>query len=79
MRYLNYLINIFSVLPVSTAIMTPIPLIILYIIKLLYQCRLKTQRKMTLDPIPSSENLQQTTDISTITQSNESKLINHPE
>ncbi|XP_012229330.1 ileal sodium/bile acid cotransporter-like [Linepithema humile] len=67
-----------TVVPVSTAIMTPMPLIILYIIKLIYQYRQKTQRKMT-DPISSSENLQQTTDISTIAQSNESKLINHAE
>jgi len=79
MCYLNCLINGFLVVPVSTAIMTPIPLIILYIIKLIYQCRQKTERKVILDPVPSSENLQQITDISTIAQSNESRLIKYAE
>lgn len=62
-------------LPVSTAIMTPIPLTVLYIIKLIYQYTQKAERKMVLETVPSLEKLQQTTNISTITQSNESKVI----
>lgn len=74
--YFDYLI-FFSllVLPVSTAIMTPIPLTILYIIKLIYQYTQKTETKMVLETVPSLEKLQQTTNISTITQLNESKVI----
>lgn len=54
--------------PVSTAIMTPIPLMILYIIKLIYQYRQKTKAGATLDHVPSLEKLNKATDISTITQ-----------
>ncbi|KAL6448341.1 hypothetical protein ACFW04_000347 [Cataglyphis niger] len=64
-----------TVLPVSTAIMTPIPLTVLYIIKLIYQYTQKTERKVVLETVPSLEKLQHTTNISTITQLNESKVI----
>ncbi|GAB1869336.1 Ileal sodium/bile acid cotransporter [Camponotus japonicus] len=66
-----------TVLPVSTAIMTPIPLTILYIIKLIYRYMQQNQNrnKVVLETVPSLEKLQQTTDISTITQLNESKVI----
>lgn len=57
--------------PVSTAMMTPVPLLILLIIKLIYQYRQKKKAEVTLSNIPSLEKLQQTTDISTITQLNE--------
>ncbi|KAL6448342.1 hypothetical protein ACFW04_000347 [Cataglyphis niger] len=74
--YLNHLIKcFFLVLPVSTAIMTPIPLTVLYIIKLIYQYTQKTERKVVLETVPSLEKLQHTTNISTITQLNESKVI----
>ncbi|XP_020299673.1 ileal sodium/bile acid cotransporter-like [Pseudomyrmex gracilis] len=59
-----------TVVPVSTAIMTPIPLMILYIIKLIYQYRQKTKAGARLDHVPSLEKLNKTTDISTITQTN---------
>lgn len=62
-------------LPVSTAIMTPIPLTVLYIIKLIYRYMQQNRNKMVLETVPSLEKLQQTTDISTITQLNESKII----
>lgn len=65
--------------PVSAAMMTPIPLAILFIIKLIYRYRQKTKAEVTLDSVPSLEKLQQTTDISTITQLNESRLINRVE
>lgn len=64
-----------TVIPVSTAIMTPIPLTILYIIKLIYQYTQKAETKVVLETVPSLEKLQQTTDISTITQLNDSKII----
>jgi len=68
----------FSVIPVSAAMMTPVPLIILFIIKLIYRYRQKTKTE-TLHSVPSLEKLQQTTDISTITQLNESRLIDRAE
>lgn len=72
--YFDCLIFFFLlVLPVSTAIMTPIPLTVLYIIKLIYQYMQKTE--MVLETVPSLEKLQQTTNVSTITQLNESKVI----
>lgn len=64
-----------TVVPVSAAIMTPIPLVILFIIKLIYRYRKKTKTEVTLDPVPSLEKLQQTTDIGTITQVNDSRII----
>ncbi|XP_070154631.1 ileal sodium/bile acid cotransporter-like [Polyergus mexicanus] len=64
-----------TALPVSTAIMTPIPLTVLYIIKLIYRYTHKAERKIVLEIVPSLEKLQQTTNISTITQLNESKEI----
>lgn len=67
------------VVPVSAAIMTPLPLIILFIIKFIYRYRQKTKTEVTLNSVPSLEKLQQTTDISTITQLNESRLINRAE
>lgn len=69
----------FLVVPVSAAMMTPVPLIILFIIKLIYRYRQKTKTGMTLNSIPSLEKLQQTTDISTITQLNEARLIDRAE
>ncbi|XP_012536492.1 ileal sodium/bile acid cotransporter isoform X2 [Monomorium pharaonis] len=66
-----------TVVPVSAAMMTPVPLAILFIIKLFYQYKKKTKAEMTLDSVPSLEKLQQTTDISTITQLNDSRLIAH--
>jgi len=47
---MNHFSFVFLVVPVSAAIMTPIPLMILYIIKLIYQHRRKV--KATLNPIP---------------------------
>ncbi|XP_029675974.1 ileal sodium/bile acid cotransporter-like isoform X2 [Formica exsecta] len=64
-----------TVLPVSTAIMTPIPLTVLYIIKLIYRYTHKAEAKIVLETVPSLEKLQQTTNVSTITQLNESKEI----
>lgn len=66
----------FLVVPVSAAMMTPIPLTILLIIKLIHQYRQKTKMEVTIDPVPSLEKLQQTTDISTIIPLNEPRLIN---
>ncbi|EZA54356.1 hypothetical protein DMN91_001640 [Ooceraea biroi] len=40
-----------TVVPVAAAIMTPVPLVILYVIKLIYQYKQKTKAK--LDPIPT--------------------------
>lgn len=53
--------------------MTPVPLTILFIIKLIYQYKEKQKKKAetTLNHGPSLEKLQQATDISTITQLNE--------
>lgn len=51
-----------TVVPVSSAIMTPLPLIVLYLGKLIYNCRNKT----SLNIDPSTEKLQ--TDVSTITR-----------
>lgn len=57
--------------------MTPVPLTILYIIKLIYQYRMqKAGTKVKLETVPSLEKLQQTAEISTITQPNESNLSN---
>ncbi|XP_011877319.1 PREDICTED: ileal sodium/bile acid cotransporter [Vollenhovia emeryi] len=66
-----------TVVPVSAAMMTPVPLTVLFIIKLIYQYRQRRKAEVTLDQVPSLEKLQQTTDISTITQNalNESRLI----
>jgi len=70
--------NVFIlVVPVSAAMMTPLPLAILFIIKLIYRYRQKTE--VTLNPVPSLEKLQQTTDISTIMQLNESTLTDRAE
>ncbi|XP_018405528.1 PREDICTED: ileal sodium/bile acid cotransporter-like [Cyphomyrmex costatus] len=66
-----------TVVPVSAAMMTPVPLAILFIIKLIYQYRQKKTTKVTLEPVPSLEKLQQVTDIST--QINEPRLYNHAE
>lgn len=62
-----------TVVPVSAAMMTPVPLTILFIIKLIYQYKEKQKKKAetTLNHGPSLEKLQQATDISTITQLNE--------
>lgn len=68
-----------TVVPVSSAIMTPIPLTILYVIKLIYQCKRKTKAKMSLDPAPSLENLQQTTDVSINPQPTMLKFTDHVE
>ncbi|XP_039302088.1 ileal sodium/bile acid cotransporter isoform X2 [Solenopsis invicta] len=68
-----------TVVPVSAAMMTPIPLAILFIIKLIYQYRQKEKVEMTLHSVPSLEKLQQTADISTITQLNDSRLIDRAE
>ncbi|KYQ54495.1 Ileal sodium/bile acid cotransporter, partial [Trachymyrmex zeteki] len=54
-----------TVVPVSAAMMTPVPLTILFIIKLIYKYKQKKATKVTLQSTPSLEKLQQATDIST--------------
>lgn len=58
----------FSVIPVSSAIMTPIPLTILYIIKLIYQYRQKMKAKRMSNF--NSLNKDQITDTSNTIQPN---------
>ncbi|XP_018341223.1 PREDICTED: ileal sodium/bile acid cotransporter-like isoform X1 [Trachymyrmex septentrionalis] len=53
-----------TVVPVSAAIMTPVPLTILFIIKLIYNYKQKKTAKETLQSAPSLEKLQQTTNVS---------------
>jgi len=59
--------------------MTPVPLTILFITKLIYRYRQKTKTEVTLNPVPSLEKLHQTTNISTIMQLNESTLTDRAE
>ncbi|XP_018058610.1 PREDICTED: ileal sodium/bile acid cotransporter-like isoform X2 [Atta colombica] len=66
-----------TVVPVSAAMMTPVPLIILFIIKLIYKYKQKKTAKETLQSAPSLEKLQQTTNVST--QLNESKSFDRAE
>ncbi|KYN19941.1 Solute carrier family 10 member 6, partial [Trachymyrmex cornetzi] len=54
-----------TVVPVSAAMMTPVPLTILFIIKLIYKYKQKKTAKGTLQSAPSLEKLQQTTNVST--------------
>jgi len=65
------------VVPVSAAMMTPVPLTILFIIKLIYKYKQKKTAKGTLQSAPSLEKLQQTTNVST--QLNESKSFDRAE
>ncbi|XP_011062801.1 PREDICTED: ileal sodium/bile acid cotransporter-like isoform X2 [Acromyrmex echinatior] len=66
-----------TVVPVSAAMMTPVPLAILFIIKLIYKYKQKKTAKGTLQSAPSFEKLQQTTNVST--QLNESKSFDRAE